>query len=266
MPWLAVGKIPAARAGLGSQYGAGGRIRRSCRRGDARDVRQGRWPDPSPRRHAEPGRGVRRTGPAALVPVRRADPPRSPVERPEARRRQGDRLDLQRWRGVTGAAGSRDPCRTALDGPGTAARSLRSRRVPRHRQCAFQDRPARRQSASRRPDRRHGGMGLRLCRSAVRHRQRRRPPAGNGYAGADRVAVAGRRRGPQSRRSESALPHRQGEARDLRGDARTGCTASAVPLRAGRTCFSPAIGPTTGLPATIEGALRSGETAAALAR
>ena len=266
MPWLAVGKIPAARAGLGSQYGAGGRIRRSCRRGDARDVRQGRWPDPSPRRHAEPGRGVRRTGPAALVPVRRGDPSRSPAECPEARRRQGDRLDLQRWRGVTGAAGSRDPCRTALDGPGTAARSLRSRRVPRHRQCAFQDRPARRQSASRRPDRRHGGMGLRLSRSAVRHRQRRRPPAGNGYTGADRVAVAGRRRGPRSRRSEcrlAASSRRSAPPSRRRPHRMHGVRGAATRWA---NLFLAGDWTATGLPATIEGALRSGETAAALAR
>ena len=81
-------------------------IGRSCRRGHARDLRQGRPPHPSARRHAEPGRGLRRSGAAALAPVaaRRSGSAAGCVAL-KLRRRQGGRLDLRRRRGDAGAAG-----------------------------------------------------------------------------------------------------------------------------------------------------------------
>ena len=147
VPWLAVGKIPAARAGVGPQHGAGGRLGRSCRRRRCarRSPRAAAGSVPaSPCRAWPPLSSIRPC--SGLCQCRRGDPVSVAGCVPcKLDGRQGDRLDLRRWRGDAGAAGSRDPRGAALDGPGTAARARRSRRVPRHRQRAFQHRPARRQ-------------------------------------------------------------------------------------------------------------------------
>ena len=74
LPRRPVGKVPAAPAGVGAQYGAGGRLGRSCRRGDARDLRQRRQQHPAACRHAQPGGGLHRSRPAPFAPVRGRDP------------------------------------------------------------------------------------------------------------------------------------------------------------------------------------------------
>ena len=116
------------------------------------------------------------------------------------------------------ASSSRCPA-WSRDGP--ASRPCRADRIPRDRQRAFPDHAAAGQPASARHRQRPERMAVRLSGSSVRHDQRRRPAASTRRARSSR-----RRSGARSRRltglagGPAALADRQGEARDLRGDAR----------------------------------------------
>ena len=78
-----------------------------------------------------------------------------------------------------GAGRRRHSCRPAAGRRLAAARSETTDGIPRHRQCAFPRRAARRLSADHRRRQRPGGMDFRLPRPAVRDDQRRRPAARN---------------------------------------------------------------------------------------
>ena len=66
-------------------------------------------------------------------------------------------------------------------------------------------------------------------------------------------------------RRAAAVADRARAPRHLRGDAGAECQAPRRRHRVDAICSSPAIGPTPRLPATIEGAIRSGNRAADLA-
>ena len=192
----------------------------------------------APRRHAEPRRRVRRTGPARLC-------------QSGAQIRLGRRLSaltledgkvtgltFSRWRGVAGAAGSRDPCRTALDGRRNCCpvSPLPTRSVPSSTRISRSSRPP----AVRFIVGLIGGTAewvFAFARSAVRHRQCRRPPARPDRRELAAVAVARRRSGPRprrrrfrraasSRRSAPPSRRRPRRMRDARGAARAGRTSS----------------------------------------
>ena len=146
-----------------------------------------------------------------------------------------------------------------------AARPDRARRIPRHRQRAFPDAAARRRARHAGRDRRHGGMDIRFPRPHLGHRLRRRRHRRPGPRGAGRAAS-----GPMSPRrwtSPAAMPAWQIVKEKRATFAATPAQDARRPpaKTRWRNLFLAGDWTRTGLPATIEGALRSGETAAALA-
>ncbi len=138
-------------------------------------------------------------------------------------------------------------------------------RVPRHRQRAFPDRAAARSAADHRRDQRHHRMAVRLPRPAVGHDQRRRPAARYAArgAGGDNLAA----RSPPSpafptrcRRGRSCASAAPPSRRRRQQDAKRPGAATAW-----RNLVLAGDWTETGLPATIEGAIRSGNRAADLA-
>ena len=137
---------------------------------------------------------------------------------------------------------------------------------PAHRQRALPARPAGADAGGRRDPRRggrHGAVDFCARRHRVRHRERGRRIDGASGSG-DRGDAVGRRfPGARLQTGRHACgSHREGEARDLRPQI-----PAALPLRPPaetrfRNLFLAGDWTATGLPATIEGAVRSGVTAA----
>ena len=137
--------------------------------------------------------------------------------------------------------------------------------IPRHRQCAFPRRSARRPCAHHRRRERHRRMALRVSRTDCRS-----PSAPPTACSTCRARRWRRRSGTRSRPSPAfptTLPPwqivRERRATFAATPARE-CQTAGRAQRRGAICSSPAIGPMTGLPATIEGAIRSGNRAADL--
>ena len=145
----------------------------------------------------------------------------------------------------------------------TRARPADADRVPRHRQRAFPHRAARRSAADPRRAQRHDRMDVRVSGPALGHDQRRRPAARHAArsAGAEDLE-----RGRRRHRAAAELPPWQ-IVRERRA------TFAATPEQdarrpgattAWRNLVLAGDWTDTGLPATIESAIRSGHRAAAL--
>ena len=156
----------------------------------------------------------------------------------------------------------------ALDRAGASAGSRRAGRFSRHSQRPFQDRAARRAAAAARHDRLALRMAFRLRRPAVRHDQRRRPVDGRAARGAGGKNL-GEKSPPHPVFAGTclALPPWQ-IVKEKRA------TFAATPAQEARRPGAATSWPNlflagdwtnTGLPATIEGSIRSGYRAAELA-
>ena len=121
-------------------------------------------------------------------------------------------------------------------------------------------------AADHRRHQRHGGMAVRLSRPAVGDHQRRRPSARHAARGAGRANLARGRADRGLRCAAAALADRARAARDLRRDARRRMPNGRGRRPPGATCVLAGDWTATGLPATIEGAIRSGHKAAAACR
>ncbi len=108
---------------------------------------------------------------------------------------------------------------------------------------------------------RHDRVDVRLSGPAVGHHQRRPTACSTRRARSWRETIwqRGRDGRPGLPPDAAAVADRARAARDLRGDAGAECPAARRRHAIGAICSSPAIGPHTGLPATIEGAIRSGQ-------
>ena len=134
-------------------------------------------------------------------------------------------LDFGEDKMAIGGGRCRDPRRAAGRGRGSGARSHDAVRVPRHRQCAFPARSARRARAHHRDRQRHHRVAVRLPRSLVGHHQRGRSIArcaARGLAATDLAGGRGRRRSSQD---AAAVADRARTPRDLRRDAGRECQA-----------------------------------------
>ena len=110
--------------------------------------------------------------------------------------------------------------------------------------------------------RRHGRMAVRVSRTAFGHDQRGRPADRHAARGTRRRLwreVCGRHRASGG---SAALADRARSARDLRRDARSRTPSGPGAQTAWRNLFLAGDWTHTGLPATIEGAIRSGNAAA----
>ena len=259
--------LGAAHRG-GPQRLGGGSLGAPALAGRAPHLRQGRGGLP---RLSHPGRARPQsggTGGALRGAGRRPAPLQPPAPRHRARRARRDgpgyRRRQRRRCGVR--AGRR--CRARRDAAGlhpAPARDACAAGDPAHRQCALPARPAGadagRQRHPRR-DRRHGAVDLRAGRHRVGHRERG-GRAGGAPGGGDRRPDLVRCLGGAGlpARGHARRPHREGEARDLRPGPRRPAAppAGRDPLR---NLFLAGDWTATGLPATIEGAIRSGVTAA----
>ena len=106
-------------------------------------------------------------------------------------------------------------------------------------------------------------MVVRLSGPALRHDQQRRPadrPSARSACGRNLARGGGADR---TARRSAAVADRQGEARDIRRDAGAGRKAAACEHPMGQCCPRRRLD-RTGLPATIEGAVRSGYKAASI--
>ena len=168
------------------------------------------------------------------------------------RRRQDRHWARRRRRARRAGAGSLLP----------VAGDHRARRIPRHRQCAFPHRTTAGPAADPGGDQRHGGMAVCLRGPAFGHHQRRRPadryrPRGAGPRSLGRGRQAHRpaggtcRPGRSSRSGARPMPL----CRPRRPSGRRRRHAGANLVLAGDWTR-------TGLPATIEGSIRSGNKAA----
>ena len=148
------------------------------------------------------------------------------------RRRRGDRLAMPPW--VT---------------PGAGAGLIGARRIPRHRQRAFQDRAAAGRAADGRRDRRRRRSGCSPSTDRISVT----------VSGADAIvdmpreetgggALGRRRQGLRPRRADAALADRQGAARHLRRHAGPGRQAARGRAPAGATLRWPATGPRPACP------------------
>ena len=205
---------------------------------------------------------LRRSGAGLFASARWNDPFRTPAARIVVRRRARRGARFRRRQRETWVGRRRHSRRPAAGCRFDAARSEKTHGIPRHRQRAFPRRAAGRLSADHGRHQRPGGMAVRLPRPAVRDHQRRGSAARNAPRDAGRGHLA--RCCEQSQALRMPCPHGRSCANEepLSPHCRRKTTSVRRRKRSGDNLALAGDWTATGLPATIEGAVRSGNKAA----